>query len=70
MPLTEKQRKNPARQPAKRCARSVRRFILKIDRKKNSSWYEESNLSYDETVRKMSFVHCSFLKWKLLSAQL
>ena len=54
----------------KRCARKVRRFILKIHRKTNNSSYKESNSSYDETVRKMSFVHCSFLRFKLLSAQL
>ena len=48
----------------------MRRFILKIHRKTNNSSYEESNLSYDETVRKMSFIHCSFLRLKLLSAQL
>ena len=54
----------------KRCARNVRRFILKIHCKTNNSSYEESNLSYDETVQKMSFVHCSFLRLKLLSAQL
>ena len=54
----------------KRCAHNVRRFILKIHRKTNNSSYEESNSSYEETVRKMSFVHCSFLRLKLLSAQL
>ena len=54
----------------KRCARNVRRFILKIDCKTNKSSYEERNSSYDETVRKMSFVHCSLLRLKLLSAQL
>ena len=54
----------------KRCARDVQRFILKIHRKTNNSSEEESNSSYDETVRKMSFVHCSLLRLKLLSAQL
>ena len=54
----------------KRCARNVRQFILKFHRKTKNSSYEESNSSYDETVRKMSFVHCSFLRLKLLSAQL
>ena len=54
----------------KRCARNVRRFILKIHRMTNNSSYEERNSSYDETVRKMSFLHCSFLRLKLLSAQL
>ena len=53
----------------KMCARNVRRFILKIHRKTKNSSYEKSNSSYDETVRKMSFVHCSFLRLKLLSAQ-
>ena len=48
----------------------MRRFILTIHRKTNNSSYEESNLLYDETVRKMSFVHCSFLRLKLLGAQL
>ena len=48
----------------------MRRFILRIHRKTNNSSYEESNSSYDETVRKMSFLHCSFLGLKLLSAQL
>ena len=32
---------------AKRCARNVQRFILKINRKTNNSSYEESNSSYD-----------------------
>ena len=54
----------------KRCARNVRRFILEIHRKTNNSSYDEYTSSYDETVRKMSFVHCSFLRLKLLSAQL
>ena len=54
----------------KRCAPNVRRFILKVHHKRNNSSYEESNLSYDETVRKMSLVHCSFLRLKLLSAQM
>ena len=53
----------------KRCTRNVRRFILKIHRKTNNLSYEESNLSYDETVQKMSFIHWSFLRLKLLSAQ-
>ena len=54
----------------KRCARNVRRFILKIHLKTNSSSYEENNSSYDETVRKMLFLHCSILRLKVLSAQL
>ena len=54
----------------KRYAGKERRFILKIHRKTNNSSKEESNSSYDETLRKMSFVHCSFLRLKLLSAQL
>ena len=54
----------------KRCARNVQGFIYKIHRKTNNSSYEESISSYDEAVRKMSFVHCSFLRLKLLSAQL
>ena len=58
------------RQPVERCARNVRRFILKIYRKTSNSSSEESNSSYDEMVRKLSFVHCSFLRLKLLSAQL
>ena len=52
----------------KRCARNVRRFILKIHRKTNNSSYEESNSSYDEAAQKMSFVHCSFLRLILFSA--
>ena len=54
----------------KRCAPNVRRFILKFHHKTNNSSYQEGNSSYDETVRKMSFVHCPFLGLKLLSAQL
>ena len=54
----------------KRCACNVRRFIFKIHRKTDNSSYEETNSSYDETVRKMSLVHCSFLRLKLLSSKL
>ena len=54
----------------KRCARNVGRFILKIHRNTNNSSYEESYSLYNETVREMSFVHCSYLRLKLLSAQL
>ena len=54
----------------KRCARNVRPFILENPCKTNNSSYEENNLSYHETVRKMSFVCCSFPRLKLLIAQL
>ena len=54
----------------KRCARNVQRFIYIILRHTNNSSKEESNSSYRETVRKMSFIQCSFLRLKVLSAQL